>query len=789
MNEAFELRYVRALRQQNKPAERSSDTKDAGKRLTASQPVTQDANSDESMRNNAEQEFRSRTPVRPVSSDAAEPMEKLSLGHVHETGSLASPPKKSEGPEVAPINRRKRVSSDVQSSEPLGQFAESDSQWTPRHTGPTRGDCDDASFADPDFSRDSVAHDEFGRPKSSRRKLFDPKGGGASDQAQETRAVNPTILAKASASFALGKQVSGFSEISRQPNKTHRNSGLEATYSRGHPNKKVMADSAEQRSNPPSQHTPGVFLQAPAEVRYPNLIMQPDSRPISQEQLAAEVKGIYAGLVMVEAKCINIDKAQASANHEAGPGQQPKLGNDHWQALIALHRTLLHEHHDFLLASQHPSASPALRRLAAKYSMPARMWRHGIHSFLELLRRRLPESLEYMLAFIYLAYQMMALLYETVPAFEETWIECLGDLGRYRMAIEDGDLRDREVWGGVARFWYTKAADKSPTVGRLYHHLAILARPNALQQFYFYSRSLTCVQPFRSARESILTLFDPILGRSQPAYSRSHPLDASFIKAHGILFARVSMEKYDETINEYLSQLDGHIGRATAKWKEQGVYIIVANIAALFEYGSEDSTLCRAYQQKIKQLQAANRRADGADPLVEDALQTIGQPTQESQMTIDHVARLMFPTLTVALRRLGDRNVLPHIHVFLIFLSSLTKVDYAMDLLQRSLPWRELVFFLNTLARSEQVDSRLESASFLLPEEGASKPLPEDYLVRGMVFSQWLFPPNWFQSTGDDEERLIELASTNKSRAERILWLGIRIASASNIPQLGSFTC
>jgi hypothetical protein len=109
--------------------------------------------------------------------------------------------------------------------------------------------------------------------------------------------------------------------------------------------------------------------------------------------------------------------------------------------------------------------------------MPARMWKHGVHSFLELLRRRLTDSIDYMLAFIYLAYQMMALLYETVPAFEDTWIECLGDLGRYRMAIEDEDIRDRETWAGVARSWYAKAADKTPAVGCLYHHLAILSQP------------------------------------------------------------------------------------------------------------------------------------------------------------------------------------------------------------------------------------------------------------------------------------------------------------------------
>jgi hypothetical protein len=41
-----------------------------------------------------------------------------------------------------------------------------------------------------------------------------------------------------------------------------------------------------------------------------------------------------------------------------------------------------------------------------------------------------------MLVFIYLAYQMMALLYETVLACEDTWIKCIGDLRRCRMANE-----------------------------------------------------------------------------------------------------------------------------------------------------------------------------------------------------------------------------------------------------------------------------------------------------------------------------------------------------------------
>ena len=224
---------------------------------------------------------------------------------------------------------------------------------------------------------------------------------------------------------------------------------------------------------------------------------------------------------MVEKKCMEIDAQQAATTN--------KLTNEQWQALIALHRTLLHEHHDFFLASQHPSSSPALKRLATKYAMPARMWRHGIHSFLELLRHRLPDSLDHMLSFVYLAYSMMALLMESVPSFEETWIECLGDLARYRMAIEEADMRDREVWAGVARMWYEKAAAKSPNVGRIQHHLAVLSRPNIVQQLFYYSKALVSVNPFPNARESVMLLFNPFLAEGEIASQRYPLVESSFV--------------------------------------------------------------------------------------------------------------------------------------------------------------------------------------------------------------------------------------------------------------------
>ena len=174
-----------------------------------------------------------------------------------------------------------------------------------------------------------------------------------------------------------------------------------------------------------------------------HMSFQPKTRPISQEQLVNEVKGIYAGLVMVEKKCVAICLEQSESTD--------KVSDEQWQALIALHRTLLHEHHDFFLVGQRPTISPALRRLPTEYAMPARMWRHGIHSFLELLRHRLPDSLEHMLTFVYLAYQMMGLLQETVPEDSEIWIECLRDLAHYHRAIAEADWRDREIWSSATR--------------------------------------------------------------------------------------------------------------------------------------------------------------------------------------------------------------------------------------------------------------------------------------------------------------------------------------------------
>ena len=359
---------------------------------------------------------------------------------------------------------------------------------------------------------------------------------------------------------------------------------------------------------PPDSLEDGMCMEPDEDHEMPEMLLQPETRPISHDQLVVEVKGLFAGFVMVEAKCIDIDEEFAAAT-EKDLSKRPQPTNDQWQSLIALHKQLLHEHHDFFLASQHPSASPALSKLAAKYSMPARMWRHGIHAFLEVLRHRLPDSLEHMLAFIYIAYSMMALLYETVPTFEDTWIECLGDLGRYRMAIEDDEPRDREVWSNVARFWYHKAADKNPSVGRLYHHLAILSRPYSLEQLSLYVRALTCVTPFERERGSIMTLFSPVLSGRYITEPRPSPLEFVFIKAHGYLFTRIPV------ITGWDDYLEDYCLKKMLEAQVNGACTAIPNLSTIFEYGSLRGRMpWRKFHQVYEE--SHHRSFDGSEPLI-----------------------------------------------------------------------------------------------------------------------------------------------------------------------------
>ena len=537
------------------------------------------------------------------------------------------------------------------------------------------------------------------------------------------------------------------------------------------------------------------------------LLLQPETKPISHEQLVVEVKGIYTGLVMVENKCIDLDEKQTLAAQEKDPDKKTNLTQEQYSALIALHKTLLHEHHDFFLASQHPSASPALSRLAAKYSMPARMWRHGIHAFLEVLRHRLPESLDHMLAFIIIAYSMMALLYETVPSFEDTWVECLGDLGRYRMAIEDDDEEDRVVWSGVARFWYTKASDKSPKVGifpelavlftdakevgRLYHHLAILAPSYTINQLSLYGRSLTCIIPFASAKGSIMTLFQPVLESQEGTYNRSAAIEKLFIKAHGLQFLGNLGAEFEACVSQLLDQglFEKLINRTGSRFKEIGVMAALSSYASVFEYGAvrsqggSRSILRLAYEEDQARKEVDSAQASEHNGQAPRPIPSIESLTPEearvSKINIASASGLAFGLFLIGLQRPRDKNVYPMLHAYFVIISSFCSVPNAIWWIQQFIPWSDIATFLNCHATAETMTARVTSNSFPGFQSGIiDTPLAEDFALRGQWCAEDFFPANWFSETkADDDERTVERPSMAPLRLERILYSGCRIAS------------
>jgi hypothetical protein len=350
----------------------------------------------------------------------------------------------------------------------------------------------------------------------------------------------------------------------------------------------------------------------------------------------------------------------------------------------------------------------------------------------------------------------------------------------------------------------TKASDKNPQVGRLYHHLAILARPNALQQLYYYSRSLTCVKPFPSARESILTLLEPILGRGVAAYSHALPIDNNYIKAHALLFEKHYLDEFNQAKSEFTESLDAHIGRVTAKWRAQGVYIAVTNVSGWFDYGVDENALRQVFLNQLQVAKNSSLRVDRrtATPADQEDPTPLVIPENELLPRVDalskdpHFAsavRLTNDTFSLVLGRIGDKNVLPHVHIMLAFLTTFAASPYVSHLLS-DMPWTKLVDFLNSLVKAEnqtqnqpqfvQQTSNIHMlfSSPVFPndgERGDELPLPEDYLIRGLIWSHGYFPKKWFER---EKEGYLELASTVKGRMERVLRLGHLLSSVSACP-------
>lgn len=372
------------------------------------------------------------------------------------------------------------------------------------------------------------------------------------------------------------------------------------------------------------------------------------------------------------------------------------------------------------------------------------------------------------------------------------------------MAIEDNDMHDREIWSKVARTWYNQAADRSPNVGRIQHHLAVLARPNIVQQLFLYSKALVSVVPFVNARDSIMLLFSPLLEKPDKASDRYSATEASLVTAYAYLFTRKSLSLYQRHAKYFVNSLDGHIGRSSNKWKIQGPEVASSLIAGVMDFGKDDNPVWMMYQECTTTLKVRRTLPENADLAAQEAedvqLQEIyrdefwtkedlsalprapaiieesAEPLSSISVTILSM-ELFASAIRINANKIGDKNIVPFMSFVLSFLLSLSYVGTPLIYLESHIPWHSIVTFLNTLGRSGVSDYRTEAESFPIATSGTGRQLPEDYLARGAIWAPHLFPPDFFtQHPTDEDERHLELSSHTTPRSERCLWLGIRLA-------------
>lgn len=135
-----------------------------------------------------------------------------------------------------------------------------------------------------------------------------------------------------------------------------------------------------------------------------------------------------------------------------------KLTKEQCQTLIALHQTLLSEHHNLVHATQHPKAPPRLRSLPSRFAIHTRLLRRNIYPVLEFLRRQADDAPEGMSAMLETTFGMLNRLVQECPPqspLSKDWDMisrnlhlCVCALRRADIAVPEteAELQSRCVW-------------------------------------------------------------------------------------------------------------------------------------------------------------------------------------------------------------------------------------------------------------------------------------------------------------------------------------------------------
>lgn len=187
-----------------------------------------------------------------------------------------------------------------------------------------------------------------------------------------------------------------------------------------------------------------------------------DYSPITPEQLIAEVKGIYAGLIMVEARCDAAD-TQLSLAHL----QTLQKIRDHISRLeqeisrrkdtMLLHQNFKTEHERLMCLSKSKEVTKSFQKFGSRFRDYKMAWDIGANTFHHLIDGRPPSTLKEALSVVLVASALASVLDSKNETFG-MWDEVIGDLDRWKVAILDRS--EKELFDEITSLTWNRSLDK-----------------------------------------------------------------------------------------------------------------------------------------------------------------------------------------------------------------------------------------------------------------------------------------------------------------------------------------
>ncbi|RTE68054.1 hypothetical protein BHE90_017569, partial [Fusarium euwallaceae] len=179
----------------------------------------------------------------------------------------------------------------------------------------------------------------------------------------------------------------------------------------------------------------------------------------------------------------------------------------------------------------------------------------------------------------------------------------------------------------------------------------------------------------------------------------------------------------------------------------------------LLGYGAESNVLMRALSQKPEKIDVAAE----------------ANPDETFKQALGFMTRI---TETV-MRRWGDTNTLPFLHTMLVFVNHMTRFPAAISHIEGMFPWKRTSLMLNLVLNSLEPKYDVRSDFRLLENDQLPRPWPEDFAMRGLIYTEDYYPHGWFDNGNiEGRERYFELGSMTRERKHRLITLGYRIAAS-----------